>query len=164
MGKFNMPFRVGIGYDAHRFEAGRDLILGGVKIPHEKGLLGHSDADALCHAVTDAVLGAASLGDIGRHFPDTDPKWKGADSIVLLRECVALAAKAGWSVVNVDAVVVCQKPKLALHVDAMIGNLSQALKVSKDAVGIKGKTTENMGFEGREEGISVQAVVLLQKP
>jgi 2-C-methyl-D-erythritol 2,4-cyclodiphosphate synthase len=158
-----MPFRVGIGYDAHRFEAGRDLILGGVKIPHPKGLLGHSDADALCHAVTDAVLGAASLGDIGRHFPDTDPRWKGADSIVLLRECVKLAFEAGWSVVNVDVVVVCQKPKLAPHADAMIRNLSQALNVPMDAVGIKGKTTEGMGFEGREEGISVQAVVLLQK-
>lgn len=159
-----MPFRVGIGYDAHRFEAGRDLILGGVKIPHEKGLLGHSDADALCHAVTDAVLGAASLGDIGRHFPDTDPQWKGADSLKMLQACVALAAKAGWSVVNVDAVLVCQKPKLSPFVDAMIGNLSSALNVPKDAVGIKGKTTEKMGFEGREEGLSVQAVVLLQKP
>ncbi len=159
-----MSFRVGIGYDAHRFEAGRDLILGGVKIPHPKGLLGHSDADALCHAVTDALLGAASLGDIGRHFPDTDPRWKGADSVVLLKECAALATRAGWSVVNVDAVIVCQKPKLAPYVDAMRGNLASALGVQVDAVGLKGKTTETMGFEGREEGLSVQAVILLQKP
>jgi 2-C-methyl-D-erythritol 2,4-cyclodiphosphate synthase len=159
-----MSFRVGIGYDAHRFEAGRDLILGGVKIPHPKGLLGHSDADALCHAVTDALLGAASLGDIGRHFTDTDPRWKGADSVILLKECAALVAKAGWSVVNVDAVIVCQKPKLAPHVDAMRGNLASALGVQVDAVGLKGKTTETMGFEGREEGLSVQAVMLLQKP
>jgi len=159
-----MSFRVGIGYDAHRFEAGRDLILGGVKIPHPKGLLGHSDADALCHAVTAALLGAASLGDIGRHFTDTDPRWKGADSVILLKECAALVAKAGWSVVNVDAVIVCQKPKLAPHVDAMRGNLASALGVQVDAVGLKGKTTETMGFEGREEGLSVQAVMLLQKP
>jgi 2-C-methyl-D-erythritol 2,4-cyclodiphosphate synthase len=154
---------VGIGYDAHRFEAGRAFILGGVKVPYEKGLLGHSDADALCHAVSDAILGASCLGDLGRHFPDTDPKWKDADSVVLMKECKRLAASKGWDLENIDAVVVCQKPKLAAFLDAMAKNLAHHLSLDSQSVSVKAKTTEGMGFEGREEGLSCQAVVLLQR-
>ncbi len=158
-----MQYRVGIGTDAHRLEAGRDLILGGVKVPHPKGLLGHSDADALCHAVSDALLGAAGLGDIGRHFPDTDMKWKGADSRLLLRECARLASAQGFQVVNVDATVVCQKPKLSPFLDVMGRNLSETLSIDPGSVNVKAKTTEGMGFEGREEGVSCQAVVMLKR-
>jgi 2-C-methyl-D-erythritol 2,4-cyclodiphosphate synthase len=154
-----MEYRVGTGYDAHKLVEGRPLVLGGVNIPHEKGLLGHSDADALCHAVTDAVMGAANLGDIGQHFPDTELKWKGADSLMLLKESAILAEEKGWKVVNVDATLVCQQPRLADHLPVM----AKALRVTADSVNVKAKTTEGMGFEGREEGISVQAVVLLQK-
>jgi 2-C-methyl-D-erythritol 2,4-cyclodiphosphate synthase len=158
-----MEYRVGIGYDAHRLEAGRNLILGGVNVPYAKGHLGHSDADVLCHAVCDAVLGGAALGDIGRHFPDTDPKWKGAESLQLLKECARLAGSKGWSVVNVDATLVCQKPRLAPFLDDMAKNLSGTLSVDPGSVNVKAKTTEGMGFEGREEGVSCQAVVLLKK-
>ncbi len=158
-----MDFRVGTGFDAHKLVEGRPFILGGVSIPHEKGLLGHSDADALSHALSDAILGAAALGDMGKYFPDTDPKWKGADSLTMLKECVRLAREKGWSLVNVDATLVCQRPKLASHMGLMIEKLAGVLELSPDRVSVKAKTTEGMGFEGREEGLSAQAVVLLKK-
>lgn len=158
-----MDFRIGIGYDAHRFTEGRPLILGGVTVPHDKGLAGHSDADALCHAVSDAILGAAALGDMGKYFPDTDPKWKGADSLALLKECARMARAKGWKVGNVDATLVCQKPKLAPYLVSMSRMIEENLEVGADRVNVKAKTTEGMGFEGREEGLSVQAVVLLEK-
>ncbi len=158
-----MDFRVGIGYDAHRFEEGRDLILGGVKIPYPKGLFGHSDADALCHAVSDAILGAAALGDLGRHFRDSDPQWAGADSMKLLQECARMAMAKGWDMVNVDSVVVCQKPQLLPYLDVMAKNLAKALALDTGSVSVKAKTTEKMGFEGREEGISAHAVVMLKR-
>ncbi len=130
-----MDFRVGIGYDAHRFVEGRPLILGGVTVPHDKGLLGHSDADALCHAVSDAILGAAALGDMGKYFPDSDPKWKGADSLVLLKECARMAKAKGWESCNVDATLVCQKPKLAAYLVSMAqDDLEKALEVSSKKV------------------------------
>lgn len=158
-----MEFRVGTGFDAHRFVEGRKLILGGVTVPFEKGLLGHSDADALCHAVSDAVLGAAALGDMGKYFPDTDPKWKDADSLSMLKECARMARVKGWRVANVDATIVCQRPKLSPYLVSMSRMIEQTLEVDPDRVNVKAKTTEGMGFEGREEGLSVQAVVLLQK-
>ena len=158
-----MDYRVGIGYDAHRFAEGRPLILGGVTVPHSKGLEGHSDADALCHAVSDAILGAAALGDMGKYFPDTDPKWKGADSLALLKECARMAKSKGWKIGNVDAVLVCQKPRLAPHLASMSRMIEQTLQVGPDRVNVKAKTTEGMGFEGREEGLSAQAVVMLEK-
>lgn len=158
-----MDITIGIGYDAHRLVEGRPLILGGVTIPFEKGLMGHSDADALCHAVCDAILGAAALGDMGKYFPDSDPKWKGMDSLVFVRECARLAKEKGWLVGNLDATLVCQKPKMAPYLGAMAQKLSKELSVGPERVSVKAKTTEGMGFEGREEGLSVQAVVLLKK-
>jgi len=158
-----MNIRVGIGYDAHRLVLGRPLILGGVTVPYEKGLLGHSDADVLSHALCDAVLGASSLGDIGRHFPDTDPRWKGADSLMLLRECVRLATEKGWRVVNVDSILVCQKPKLASYLPQMTEKISEAMGIESSCVNVKAKTTEEMGFEGRGEGLSAQAIVMIRK-
>ncbi len=158
-----MEYRVGTGYDAHQLIEGRTLILGGVKVPHSKGLLGHSDADALCHAVSDALLGAAALGDMGVYFPDSDPQWKGADSVKMLQECGRLLKEKGWSLENMDATIVCQKPKLAGFIPAMREKIRMALGVKLDQVSVKAKTTEGMGFEGREEGISVQAVVLLSR-
>jgi 2-C-methyl-D-erythritol 2,4-cyclodiphosphate synthase len=158
-----VDFRIGIGYDAHRFVEGRSLTLGGVIVPHEKGLLGHSDADALCHAVSDAILGAAALGDMGKYFPDSDPKWKDANSLVMLKECARMAKAKGWKLGNVDATIVCQKPKLASYLVSMSRMIEENLEVSSEQVNVKAKTTEGMGFEGREEGLSVQAVVLLQK-
>lgn|ERR1035438_2033851 len=158
-----MDFRVGIGYDAHRFAEGRPLVLGGVTVLHDRGLLGHSDADALCHAVSDAILGAAALGDMGKYFPDTDPKWKGADSLVMLKECGRMAKAKGWRIANVDATLVCQRPKLAPYLVSMSQMIEQTLEVNPDRVNVKAKTSEGMGFEGREEGLSAQAVVLLQK-
>jgi 2-C-methyl-D-erythritol 2,4-cyclodiphosphate synthase len=154
---------VGTGYDAHQFIKGRPFILGGVTITHSKGLLGHSDADALSHAISDAILGAAALGDIGKYFPDTDLKWKNADSLTMLKECLRLAHEKGWAIGNVDSTIVCQKPKLAGYIDPMIKKIAKALEVSADKINIKAKTTEEMGFEGRQEGLSTQAVVLLQK-
>lgn len=154
--------RIGIGYDSHRLVEGRPLILGGVTIPHPKGLTGHSDADALCHAITDAVLGAAALGDIGRHFPDTDPRWKGADSLELLRAAVGLVREAGYTVANVDAVVVCERPKLSPHADAIRARLAQALSTDVANVSVKGKTNEGMGAAGRGEGVVVHAVASLR--
>ena len=158
-----MDFRVGIGYDAHQFIAGRPFVLGGVTIEHSKGLLGHSDADALSHAISDAVLGAAALGDMGKYFPDTDLKWKNADSLAMLKECARLAGEQGWVIGNVDSTIICQKPKLAGYLGAMKEKIAVTLGVSADKINVKAKTTEEMGFEGRQEGLSTQAVVLLQK-
>jgi len=158
-----LDFRIGIGFDAHKLVEGRPLILGGVTISHDKGLLGHSDADALCHAVSDAILGAAALGDMGKYFPDTDPKWKDANSLEMLKECARMAKAKGWTVGNVDATIACQKPKLFSYLVPMSKMIEQTLQISPDRVNVKAKTTEGMGFEGREEGISVQAVVLLKK-
>ena len=155
------PFRIGQGFDVHALVAGRPLIIGGVSIPFASGLLGHSDADVLLHAITDALLGAAGLGDIGRHFPDTDPAHAGADSRVLLREAMAAVRAAGYTVGNVDATVIARAPKLLPHVPAMVANIAAALGVASDCINIKGKTTEKLGFTGRGEGIAAQAVALL---
>ncbi|OHX16379.1 2-C-methyl-D-erythritol 2,4-cyclodiphosphate synthase [Chromobacterium amazonense] len=154
-------FRIGQGYDVHQLVAGRPLILGGVQIPHEKGLLGHSDADALLHAITDALLGAAALGDIGRHFPDTALEFKGADSRVLLREAAARVRAAGWRPVNVDSTLIAQQPKLAPHIDAMRAHIAADLGLDLGAVNVKGKTNEKLGYLGRCEAIEAQAVCLL---
>jgi len=153
--------RIGNGYDLHRLVEGRPLILGGVQIPYERGLIGHSDADAVCHAVTDAILGAANLGDIGRLFPDTDPRWKDANSLVLLRDAYDRVAAAGWLVVNIDIVVIAQKPKLSPYADAIRESLAGALQTSADAIGFKGKTNEGVDAIGRGEAIAVHAVALL---
>lgn len=158
-----MKFRVGQGYDVHKLVEGRKLILGGVDIPHSTGLLGHSDADALLHAITDALLGSVALGDIGRHFPDTDPRYKGADSRVLLRGAVALLAEKGWRPVNVDATLIAQQPKLAPHAAAMVANVAADLGIPADCVNIKGKTNERLGYLGREEAIEAQAIVLVER-
>lgn len=156
-------FRVGIGYDSHRLVDGRALILGGERIPHTQGLQGHSDGDALCHAITDAVLGAACLGDIGRHFPDTDPRYENADSVELLARAVQLVREQGWAVANVDAVVVAERPRLAPHADRIRARLAGVLGVDRDAVSVKGKTNEGMGETGRGEGIVVHAIALLRR-
>ncbi|HTH40091.1 MAG TPA: 2-C-methyl-D-erythritol 2,4-cyclodiphosphate synthase [Rhodocyclaceae bacterium] len=156
-----IPFRIGQGFDVHALVEGRPCIIGGVTIPHLKGLLGHSDADVLLHAITDALLGAAALGDIGRHFPDTDPRWKGADSRVLLRGAVELLNQAGWRVGNVDCTVICQAPKILPHAPAMAANIAADLGIDVSQVNIKGKTTEQLGFTGRGEGIAAQAVAML---
>lgn len=153
--------RIGFGYDSHRTEAGRPLILGGVEIPHDVGLAGHSDADAVCHAVTDALLGAAAAGDIGRHFPDTDPRWKGASSIELLRGAVAIVRAQGLAPGNVDVVVIAQRPKLGPHVEAMRERLSDPLGIPAAAISIKAKTAEGMDAAGRGEGIVVHAVATI---
>ena len=150
--------RTGIGYDVHRLTEGRDLVIGGVKIPWEKGLLGHSDADVLIHAIADALLGAAGLGDIGAHFPDTDPSFKGASSRLLLREVARKLSEKGFKVNNVDSVVVAQAPKLASHIPAMRKNLAEDLNIPDDRVSVKATTTEGLGPEGRGEGISSYAV------
>lgn len=157
------PFRIGQGYDCHALVEGRPLILGGVEIPHMKGLLGHSDADALLHAITDALFGAAALGDIGRHFPDTDPQFKGADSRALLREAGKRLAAAGYAVGNVDATIIAQAPKMAPHIAAMALNIAQDLGISVEQVNIKAKTNEKLGYLGREEGIAAEAVVLIHQ-
>jgi 2-C-methyl-D-erythritol 2,4-cyclodiphosphate synthase len=158
-----LSYRVGNGYDAHTWGEGRPFILGGVTIPHTKGLVGHSDADALSHAICDALLGAAALGNIGQYFPDSDPKWKGADSLLLLKECGQMVKIKGWLVVNIDATIVCQTPKLTPYLVPMVRMIEETLELNPDTVNVKAKTTEGMGFEGREEGISVQAVVLLER-
>ena len=154
--------RAGCGYDLHRLVEGRPLILGGVTIPFERGLMGHSDADAVCHAVTDAILGAAGAGDIGRHFPDTDPRWKGASSIDLLARAVDIVRDQGLEVGNVDATVIAERPKLSPYVDAMRANLARVLGVSIDRVSVKGKTNEGVGELGRGEAIAVHAIALLR--
>ncbi len=154
--------RIGLGYDVHAFAEGRKLILGGVEVEYERGLLGHSDADVLTHAVADAVLGALREGDIGRLFPDTDAAFSGADSLGLLAQVGVLARARGCTVLDVDTVVICERPKLAAHRDAMRANLAEALGIGIESVGVKATTTERLGFEGREEGIAAQAVVLLE--
>ena len=156
-----MNIRIGQGYDVHRLVEERPLILGGVTIPHSKGLLGHSDADALLHAITDALLGAAALGDIGKLFPDTAAEHKDADSRYLLREAYQAVQRAGWRVVNVDSTVIAQQPKLRPHIDAMRANIAADLGLPLECVNIKGKTNEKLGYLGREEAVEAQAVVLL---
>lgn len=153
--------RVGIGYDSHRFAPGRRLVLGGVVIPHPEGLDGHSDADAVAHAVTDAVLGAAALGDIGTHFPPDDDAWRDADSMALLQRAVALACEAGFTPVNVDVTVVCEAPAIGPHADVMRARLAGALGIDPTAVSVKGKSNEGMGWIGRGEGIAALAVAML---
>ena len=155
--------RIGHGYDVHRLVEGRDLILGGVKIPHPVGLDGHSDADVLLHAVSDALLGAAGLGDIGRHFPDTDPKYKGADSLKLLEEVGQKVAAAGYRISNIDVTMIAQRPKLKDHIPQMVRNIAAAVKLSPDRVNVKATTVERLGFTGREEGLSCHAVCLLEE-
>ncbi len=154
--------RIGMGYDVHRLTEGRDLILGGVRIPYEKGLLGHSDADVLVHAVMDALLGAAALGDIGRHFPDTDPEYEGASSIRLLEHVGRLLGEKGYAVGNVDATIVAQRPKMAPYMEEMRENMAKALGVLPDRINIKATTEEGLGFTGSGEGISSQAVACLE--
>ena len=156
-------WRIGEGWDVHALVAGRRLVLGGVEIPHSHGLLGHSDADALCHAITDALFGAAALGDIGKHFPDTDPQYQGADSLALLAEAARRVRAAGWQIGNVDSTVVAQAPKLAPHILAMRQHLAQALVVQLDQVSVKAKTAEGMGPVGRLEAIEARAVCLLMR-
>lgn len=153
--------RIGHGYDVHRFGDGAFITLGGVRIAHTAGLVAHSDGDVVLHALSDALLGAAALGDIGKHFPDTDPRFKGADSRALLRHVVALVQAKGWRVGNVDATIVAQAPKMAPHIDAMRTAIAQDLQVELDHVNVKATTTEKLGFTGREEGIAVHAVALL---
>ena len=153
--------RIGHGYDVHRLTEGRDLILGGVKIPYKQGLLGHSDADVLLHAVMDAVLGAMAEGDIGKHFPDTDPAYKGADSLALTREVAELMRRRGYSLGNVDATVIAQAPKLAPHIPEMRQNIADAFGVPLDAVNVKATTEEHLGFTGSGEGIAAHAVCIL---
>jgi len=156
--------RVGQGYDVHALVAGRPLIIGGVTIPYDRGLAGHSDADVLLHAVTDAILGAAGMGDIGRHFPDTDPQWKGADSRMLLRTAFGKLREAGWQIVNIDATVHAQAPKIGPHAAAMQANIAQDLGLDDfSRINIKAKTNESLGFLGRSEGIAATVVALIQR-
>jgi 2-C-methyl-D-erythritol 2,4-cyclodiphosphate synthase len=154
--------RIGFGFDAHRFVSERKLVLGGVEVPHKQGLLGHSDADVLTHAIIDALLGAAGLSDIGKLFPDRDPKYKDVSSLTLLAEAVRLVRAQGFEVVNIDSVVVCEEPKVAPHIEAMKAKLGEATKLDPRHIAIKGKTTEGMGFTGRREGIAAYAVALLE--
>ena len=155
--------RIGHGYDVHRLTAGRRLVLGGVDIPYEKGLLGHSDADVLLHAISDALLGAAALGDIGKHFPDNDQSYKDADSLVLLSEVGRILFDAGYKPSNIDATVIAQAPKLAPHIQAMRKNIANALNIEPDAVSVKATTEEHLGFTGSGEGISAHAVCIIEK-
>ena len=155
--------RIGHGYDVHRLVEGRDLILGGVKIEYEKGLLGHSDADVLLHAVSDALLGAAGLGDIGKHFPDTDPKYKGADSLELLRVVAQRVKEAGYRVSNIDVTMIAQRPKLKDHIPQMVLNIAGAVGIGADRVNVKATTEEKLGFTGTGEGMSCHAVCLLEE-
>ena len=161
-----MKLRIGNGYDTHRLVEGRPLILGGQLLEHPEGLGldGHSDADVLVHAVMDALLGALSLGDIGKYFPPTDPRWKGADSMMLLEQVVALVKERGWQIVNVDSVVIAERPKLKPHIEAMRGAIATRMGLDPDQVGVKATTNERLGPEGREEGMSCHAVALLTRP
>ncbi len=159
----SLPFRMGHGYDVHRLVPERDLILGGVNIPHETGLLGHSDADVLTHAVMDALLGALALGDIGKHFPDNDPAYKGADSLKLAKAVGALIRSHGWEIGNVDATILAQAPKLAPHIQAMRENLAKALDTDVDRISVKATTEEKLGFTGEKLGIAAHAVCLLMR-
>ena len=153
--------RVGLGYDLHRFVEGRPLVLGGITIPYDRGLAGHSDADAVCHAATDAMLGAAAAGDVGRHFPDTDPRWEGASSVELLKQVATLVRAQGLTLVNLDIVIVLERPKIAPHVDRMREVLAAALGVATSAISIKGKTNEGLGPAGRGEAVEAHAVAML---
>jgi 2-C-methyl-D-erythritol 2,4-cyclodiphosphate synthase len=153
--------RIGHGFDVHRFGEGDHVVLGGVRIPHDHGLVAHSDGDVLLHALCDALLGAAGLGDIGRHFPDDDPAWAGADSRVLLRHCRDAVARTGWAPVNVDTTVVAQRPRLGPHVETMAANIAADLGLAAGAANVKATTTERLGYVGREEGIAAHAVALL---
>jgi len=155
------PYRIGQGYDCHALVPSRPLIIGGVKIPHRMGLLGHSDADVLLHAITDALFGAAGLGDIGRHFPDTDPNYAGADSRTLLKDAGRRVREAGYEIGNIDATLIAQAPKMAPHIPAMISHIAVDLDLDPEQVNIKAKTNERLGWEGREEGIGAQAIVLI---
>jgi len=155
--------RVGQGYDVHRFNEGDHIILGGVKIDYEQGLEAHSDGDVVLHALCDALLGAAALGDIGKHFPDTDPEFKGADSRVLLRHVYGILQDKGYHLVNADMTIIAQAPKMAQHIAAMCSNIAGDLEVDIDCINVKATTTEKLGFEGRKEGIAVQAIVLIEK-
>lgn len=157
-----MSFRIGQGYDIHQLAEGRDLILGGILIPHSKGLLGHSDADVLLHAITDALLGALSLGDIGAHFPDTDPAYKGADSIELLKRSYDLVLKKGYQLVNADTTIIAERPKIKPYILQIRECIASALGAEIEAISVKATTGEKMGFVGREEGIAAQAIVLLE--
>ena len=154
--------RMGLGYDVHRLTEGRDLIIGGVKIPYELGLLGHSDADVLLHAVMDALLGAAALGDIGQHFPDNDPAYAGADSLALLRAVGRILSDAGWTVGNIDATIIAQRPKMAPHRERMRANIAEALGIDVSQVSVKATTEEGLGFTGKGLGISAQAICLIE--
>lgn len=154
--------RVGQGYDVHRFKAGSEIILGGVTIPYQQGLEAHSDGDVVLHALADALLGAAALGDIGKHFPDTDPEFKGADSRVLLRHVYKIVQEKGYKLINADITIIAQAPKMAPHISAMCANIAADLLVEVDFINVKATTTEKLGFEGRKEGIAVQAVVLIE--
>ena len=156
-------YRIGHGYDVHKFAVNRALILGGVKIDYEYGLLGHSDADVLLHAISDALLGALALGDIGKHFPDSDPAYENADSRMLLRRCFSMIAEKGYMISNIDATVIAQKPKLAPYIDAMRVNIAGACNTQKENVSVKATTEEGLGFTGALEGISAHAVVLIKK-
>lgn len=153
--------RIGQGYDLHRLEVGHPLILGGVAIPHLKGLIGHSDADVLTHAIIDALFGAAALGNIGQHFPDTDPQYKGVDSLVLLKEAAARLLEAGWVIGNIDSTIIAQQPKLNPYIDAIRERLADTLNIALDKISVKAKTNEHVGPEGREEAISVHAIALI---
>lgn len=155
--------RVGQGYDVHRFKAGSEIILGGVTIPYEQALEAHSDGDVVLHALADALLGAAALGDIGKHFPDTDPEFKGADSRVLLRHVYKIVQEKGYKLINADITIIAQAPKMAPHISAMCANIATDLQVEVDFINVKATTTEKLGFEGRKEGIAVQAAVLIEK-
>jgi 2-C-methyl-D-erythritol 2,4-cyclodiphosphate synthase len=155
-------YRIGNGYDVHRLVEGRKLILGGVNIPHSLGLDGHSDADVLCHALCDSLLGASGAGDLGKYFPDTDDQWKGVSSLILLEETRKIVTKRDYQITNIDTTIVAQQPKLATHIQAMTSNIAECLKIHSNQVNVKATTTENLGFAGREEGISAYAVVLIQ--
>ena len=156
--------RIGMGYDVHRLVEGRDMIIGGVNIPYEKGLLGHSDADVLLHAISDALLGAAALGDIGKHFPDSDPAYKGISSILLLKKVGELIAEKGFFIENIDATIIAQAPKMRPHIDTMRRNIADALGILVEQVNVKATTEEGLGFTGTGEGISSQAICLLTSP
>lgn len=155
--------RIGIGYDVHRLTEGRKLVLGGVDIPHEKGLLGHSDADVLLHAISDALLGAAAMGDIGRHFPDTDDRYRGISSMILLEQVRQLLTRSGYTVNNVDASIVAERPKMAPHISRMVSNIASALHIEGSTVNVKATTTEGLGFTGTGEGIAAYAVCTIKK-
>jgi len=158
------PFRVGTGFDVHKLVEGRKCILGGVEIPHSLGLFGHSDADVLLHAISDALLGSLGLGDIGMHFPDSDPRYKGADSLALLTHVGGLVRAGGWEIGNLQGTVICEAPRIRPHAEAMRANIAKALDIEIDQVGIQGTTSEKLGFTGRGEGIAAQAVALVFKP